>query len=106
MNKSSWIAALACLNLGLLAGVVLYSLPANTAFAQETPAPAVGGFVVVTGEIQDEYDALYVIDLSTRRLHAFMYDKTGKHLAFTSSRDLDRDFRNNTPAPAPAGGRP
>ena len=47
-----------------------------------------------SGEIQDGYDAVYLIDLQSRYLHAFYYDRGQKALSYGGFRDLERDFRN------------
>ena len=93
MSKSTALAALICLNLILLTAICLssYSLPAAT--AQGTGLAA--NYMVVTGEIQDEYDALYIVDLRARTLHAFYWDKGRKQLVYSDWRSLERDFRNN-----------
>ncbi len=93
MTKSTVISVLVCLNLVLLTavGLAAYSLPA--AAAQGTGLS--GNYAIVAGEIRDEYDALYVIDLRTRTLHAFYWDQGRRELVYSDWRDLERDFRNN-----------
>lgn len=92
MKKNTVLAILVCLNLALLAGVVLtqYSLP--SARAQATGLA--GNYLMVAGEIQDNYDALYLVDLKERALHAFFYDRGTRRLELGGSRDLEKDFRN------------
>jgi hypothetical protein len=93
MSKTTAIAGLICVNLLLLTALCLagYSLP--TASAQGTGLS--GNYILVSGEIQDKYDALYLLDLRERTLHAFYWDKGRRDLIFSDSRDLERDFRNN-----------
>lgn len=94
MKKSLWLSLLVCLNLMLLTGVLLASYSLPTAAAQQA-AGLSGDYMVVTGEIQNEYDALYLIDLKERTLHSFYYDKGRRRLYYSDFRDLERDFRNN-----------
>ncbi|MBW7906148.1 MAG: hypothetical protein LC135_16715 [Phycisphaerae bacterium] len=93
MTKNACISMLICLNLALLAGIVLctYSPPA----AQAQATGLAGNYVMVAGEIRDQFDALYVIDMRVRVLHAFMYDRGQKRMFLADSRDLERDMRSN-----------
>jgi len=93
MTKTTLLALLICVNLVLLTALCLsaYSLP--TAVAQG--AGLAGNYMVVTGEIQDQYDALYVVDLRARTLHAFYWDKGRRELVYSDGRSLERDFRHN-----------
>ena len=52
-------------------------------------------YLMVAGEINDGVDALYIIDLSQRRLHAFVpnRDMSNRRLFHAGFRDLQRDFR-------------
>lgn len=93
MSKSAWIAALACLNALLLAAFCLTTLRLPAAMAQGTGLS--GNYLAVAGEVQDEYDALYILDVRQRTLHAFMWDKSRRRLEYCDWRDLDRDFRHN-----------
>ena len=93
MKKESCIAALVCANGALLAGIILQTLPQNTALAQGTGLA--GNYIAVTGEVQDQFDALYVIDLKNHILHAFQYDRGQRMNAYVDSRSLKRDFRND-----------
>lgn len=93
MSKSLWIGILTCANLVLLTGIVLFSTTPSVARAQ--PTGLAGNYMMVAGEIQDQYDALYIIDLRTRLLHAFYVEKTNYRFVYSDTRDLERDFRNN-----------
>lgn len=92
-NRELWLSLLVCLNLLLLTGIMLagYSLP--TAVAQGTGLG--DSYMVVSGEIQDEYDALYIIDVRNRTIHVFHWDRGKRDLIYTDWRALDIDFRNN-----------
>ena len=99
MRKSTLLSGLLCLNMILLTAIVLRSYTPPTALAQGTGLS--GNYVVVTGEIQDGYDAVYLIDLQSRYLHAFYYDRGQNALRHGGFRDLERDFRNR-----PGGRKP
>lgn len=93
MTKRSWIALLICANVGLLAGIVLATSMPRAAYAQATGLA--GNYLLVAGELQDQYDALYMLDLKQAVLHAFYYDRGPRRLAYAHSRSLERDFRAN-----------
>jgi hypothetical protein len=93
MSKNTVISLLACLNLALIAALVFASTSLPSAHAQATGLA--GNYVVVAGEVRDEFDALYVVDLRVRVMHAFLYDRGAKRLLLADSRDLERDMRNN-----------
>ncbi len=87
--KKATIVALACVNVVLLAALVLG--------AMQTPAygQVVGGgrnYMMITGHISDDYDALYVIDLARRRMIGLKFDRTDKELVGIRGRELREDF--------------
>lgn len=92
MRKSTFLSLLVCLNMILLTAIVLRSYSPPAAFAQGTGLA--GNYVVVAGEIQDGYDAVYLIDLQSRLMHAFYFDRGNNALRHGGYRDLERDFRN------------
>lgn len=93
MTKRALVVLLVGINLVLLAVLVLagYRLPA--AYAQA--APLGQNYVMVAGEINDGVDALYILDLSQRRMFVFVpnRDQNNRRLALAGFRDLQRDFR-------------
>lgn len=93
MSKTTCVSLLVCLNLVLLTGIVLCSYSPPTALAQGTSLA--NDYMVVTGEIQDQHDALYIVDLRNRLLHVIYYDRGRRLLQYAASRDLEQDFRNN-----------
>ena len=93
MNKNTWLAVLVCLNLVLLTGIMLVSTPTPAALAQSTSLA--NDYLLVAGEIQDQYDGLYIIDVRNRVLHALYYDRGRRGLRYAGSRDLEQDFRHN-----------
>jgi len=93
MVKNIVLAILVCANLGLLAGIVLQASAPSLALAQATGLA--GNYLAVAGEIRDQYDALYLLDVKARRLHAFYYDVGRRELTYVGNRDLERDIRHN-----------
>ena len=93
MSKNTWIAMLVCVNLVFLTAICLASYSLPTAAAQGTGLA--GNYMVVAGEIQDEYDALYVVDMRARTIHVFYWDKGRRELVYSDWRELDADFRHN-----------
>ena len=92
MDKRFWVAALICLNLVLLTGILLLTYSPPVAYAQE--AGLHGNYLIVSGSIQSDFDGLYVVDLKTKRLHAFYYERARDQLLYAGDRDLEADFRN------------
>ena len=90
-SKRSIVVALVGMNLFLLGALILssYSLPA--AYAQRAGYAA--NYVTVTCEVDESYDVLYLVDLPTRRLHAFLPSREAEgRLEYVDSRDLQQDF--------------
>ncbi|MFQ5805082.1 MAG: hypothetical protein ACE5I3_01390 [Phycisphaerae bacterium] len=93
MTKQMCLSVLVCVNLILLTAIVLCSYSPPAAYAQGTSLA--DDYVVVAGEIQDQHDALYIIDVRNRILHVLYYERGTKRLRYAASRDLERDFRHN-----------
>ena len=93
MRRSTWIALLVSVNLILGTGLLLTAYTPPAAYAQGTGLA--GNYLMVSGEIQDQLDALYIIDLRGRTMHAFYFDKSNKKMTYSDFRYLERDFRNN-----------
>ena len=91
-TKRSAIAALAGLNLFLLACLLFHSYSLPAAYAQR--AGAASGMVAVTARADTDYDVMYLLDLGQRRLHCFVpnRDRSGA-FAYGGSRDLAVDFQ-------------
>lgn len=92
MRRSTLVALLVCVNLAMLTAVVLRTTSPPAAYAQGTGLAS--NYVTVAGEIQDGYDSLYLIDLQTRYLHAFYFERGTNQFKHGGFRDLERDFRN------------
>ena len=92
MTKHTLIIALVGLNLFLLAAVLFSVAPPSQAQAQ-----AVGGagnYLLVSAEVQNSYDGIYIIDLPQRLLHAFILNRARPiEIEYRDTRDLAQDFR-------------
>jgi hypothetical protein len=88
------IVALVCLNASLLVALV---------FGTGTPAAeaqVIGGgtnYIMLTGDIREDYDAIYIMDLGKRQLAALKFDKKGglkggRLVMVGPPRVLPRDF--------------
>ncbi len=88
--KQVLIVALVCVNAALL--VALAFGPAAT----PAKGQAVGGrtdYLMVTGSITQDNDAVFVIDLATRRLAVLKFDKQNLRLLLAARRELKVDFQ-------------
>lgn len=93
MTKRAWIVLLVGVNLVLLATLVLAGWHLPAAYAQPTPLGQ--NYAMVSGQINDQSDALYVVDIPQRRLHSFIpnRDINNRRIFYVGYRDLQRDFR-------------
>ena len=98
MTKRGAIVLLIGINLTLLAILLLAAWRPPAAMAQAVPLGS--NYLMVAGEVRDAADALYVFDLSKRRMHVFApnVDQNNRRINYVGFRDLERDFR-------PGGGR-
>jgi len=101
--KQAVIAALVCFNAALLLALM---------FGPGTPRADAqvyrGGtdYIMVSGRIGTDSEALYIVDLAQRRLVGLRYDRQNKRMQRIRPRDLTNDFRRETePAPVPRGSR-
>ena len=87
--KKTFIVALVCVNVVLLAALVAVDL--DKASAQTLR----GGnlFIMATGKIESTFDAVYVVDMKSRRIGAWRFDRTAKRLVSYKGRDLEADFK-------------
>jgi len=88
--KKTWIVALlVVVNVALVAALVLH------AWTPEAKAQVFRGapdYLVITGRIGTDWDALYIIDLKSRKLGVWRFDKTQKKLVQIRGRLLKDDF--------------
>jgi hypothetical protein len=94
MNKNTWLTLLVCVNLILLTGIVLVGTTPRAAQAQGIGLA--DNYLLVAGQIQSGFDALYIIDTAQRTLHTFYFPQGTKELHYAAPpRLLERDFRHN-----------
>jgi hypothetical protein len=93
MNRNKWLALLVCINVMLLAAIVLCGTTPRTAVAQS--GGLADNYLMISGQIQSDRDALYVLDMQTRALHAFAFTRGTRELEWAGSRLLEQDFRHN-----------
>ncbi len=76
----------------ILAGAVVYKMTSSKpAFAQ--PIGLSGNYIMVSGAILGKHaDAVYIIDLENRKLHALYYDRADREITYHGSRDLVKDL--------------
>lgn len=72
-------------------GLMTFDLPR----ANAQVAPMGGNYVMVSAEETENYDALYVLDLSTRILNVFEVDRSSQQIIAVDQRDLTQDFRED-----------
>jgi hypothetical protein len=85
------IIMLAAVNVALLLALILQP-GVNPSPAGAQDARTGTDYMVVTGKVSANDDAVYVLDLGKRRLRAWQMDKTKKVLVPFDGRDLSRDF--------------
>lgn len=92
MSKRSLLVLLVGLNLALLAALILSVYTPPAAYAQ---APGRSGdYLLVSGRIQAEHDAVYLFDLRNRLLHVFRaVPGQPINVVAVDTRELARDFR-------------
>lgn len=87
--KKALIVALVCINILLVAVLVNF----NATKAQAQTERGANDFIMVTGRIETSFEAVYVLDLKTRKLGAWRYDRTAKRLVPYIGRSLTTDFK-------------
>ena len=86
--RKAVIVGLLCINVALLAALV----GVNMKGAQAQTLRGGNDYLMVTGKIEASFDAVYVIDLKTRRFAAWRFDRTSKRLVPYKGRSLEGDF--------------
>ena len=86
--KRACIVVLLCLNVVLL--VALVGINMNK--AQGQTVRGANNYLMATGRIEANFDAIYVLDMKTRRLAAWQFDRTAKRLRPFKGRTLAQDF--------------
>ena len=87
--KRTLVALLVCLNLALLAALVVVNVSPASAQTER----GANDYIMVTAKAQSGVDAVYVLDLKTRRLAAWRFDPNAKKLVPYKGRMLETDFK-------------
>ena len=81
---------LVCVNVLLLAMILGAALPQ----ARAQSVRGANNYLLMTGQIEKDYDVVYVMDLASRRLAAWQFNRSNKKLVrFRGGRDLAKDFK-------------
>lgn len=86
--KKTLIVSLVCVNVVLLAAVIAV----NMGRAEAQILRGGNDYIMVTGKIEQAFDAVFVIDLRTRKLAAWRFDRTTKRMRPYKGRTLKADF--------------
>jgi hypothetical protein len=86
--KKALIVALVCINILLVAVLVNF----NATKAQAQTERGANNFIMVTGRVESGFDAVWVLDLKSRRLGAWRFDRTKRILVPYVGRILTTDF--------------
>lgn len=97
--KRALIITLVCLNVALVAAVMLVSTPP----AQAQAVRGAPDYLMVTAAITAGNDGVFVLDMAQRRLGAWKYDKTARRMMPYRGRQLARDFQQAPQPAAPSG---
>ena len=87
--KKTLIVALVAVNVALIAALVLHAWTPQAKAQVFRGAP---DYLVLTGRIGTDWDAVYIIDLKSRKLGVWRFDKTRKQLVQLRGRMLREDF--------------
>ena len=91
--KKIAIVTLVCINVALLATLVSTTLSRADAQAAVTTVRVPPNYMLMTGHIRANEDAVYVLDVNARILAAWEFDHTAKRLErIRLMRDLSKDF--------------
>ena len=89
--KKTAIIALVGINVVLLALVIGRALPQ----AEAQTFRGASNYMIMTGQVENDYDAIFVLNLSKRSLKGWQLDRTTKRLtAMRGDRDLTKDFKS------------
>jgi hypothetical protein len=87
--KKTLIVGLVCVNIVLVAMLINYNL--NKAQAQTERGA--NNFIMTTGLVEPGLEGVYVIDLKTRKMGVWRFDRTAKKLVPYKGRILTTDFK-------------
>ena len=89
-KKKTLVLALVGLNVLLLGLLVHQAIPQAQAQSFRTT-----DYVVMTGSMGTNFEVLFIVDLSSKKMIALKFDKTSKKMALMKNyeRDLLKDFK-------------
>jgi len=90
--KKAIIAALICLNVGLLA-VLVFGEATPAANAQDAGYYNETNYIMVAGQIETGLEVVYVIDMATQKIGVWKFSISDRRLIAWPSRSLTSDFR-------------
>jgi hypothetical protein len=90
--KKMLIGALVAVNIALVLALALGEGNSAQAQSQRISNPE---YMAVPSKVAPNVDAIFVVDLSKRKIIAFEYDYASKRMNRYRSRDLKRDFGVN-----------
>lgn len=93
MRHKRSLTLLVAANVLLLAGLLVVGSGPRVALAQGIGLA--DNYIMVTGRIQEDFEALYLIDMKDRTLHTFTFRKGTRELEYCGYRMLEQDFRHN-----------
>lgn len=88
--KKPLIIGLVCINVLLVAALVF---TAGTPRANAQVYRGGADYLMVSGHVGTDWDAVYILDLGGRKLLGLRYDKTRKQMMPIRGRELNNDFR-------------
>ncbi|MFA6135345.1 MAG: hypothetical protein WC869_15140 [Phycisphaerae bacterium] len=97
--KKILIYALACINLALLGGLVASNARGQAARRGED-------YLMLTGKVDSDMGAVYVVNLTNRNMAGWRFDPSSKKMVVLRMRSLDTDFRPDRRLPGASEGTP
>lgn len=89
--KKFVIGALICLNVALVLALFLGS-GNSSANAQAGAVRGPGEYMLMTGFVDQDLQAVYIVDIAKRKIAALTMDRAKKKLSLDGGRDLRKDF--------------
>jgi len=90
-DKQNIAIALLCVSGTVLAALV--GLTYDAAPARADVSASAGEYIMFTGQVSNNVDLLYVIDLSKRRMNAYEYSLKDNNIVLKDQVDLGQAFR-------------
>jgi hypothetical protein len=98
--KKAIVITLVGINAALLVALMLGT---STPTAEAQVARGGADYLMVTGHVGKDWDAVYVLDMGARRILGWQFNKTTKRLEPYRGRSLETDFQTRQPAQPDVG---